>query len=59
MYNDYINTEGNNLPENPDDVQLAEYAGNFKSKILESDSSAFDSNDTFWSEICEEMEYGF
>lgn len=59
MYNDYIDTEGNNLPENPDEAQLAEYAGNFKSRILESDSSAFDSNDTFWSEICEEMEYGF
>lgn len=44
LYDDYINT--NNPPEN------------FRLKILESDKNAFKNNETFWSEVCEEMEYG-
>ncbi len=56
LFDDYINT--NNLPENPDEIQLAEFADILRTKILESDANAFCSNDTFWSEICEEVEYG-
>ena len=56
FFDEYINT--NNLPENPDEMQLAEFAGNLKTKILESDANAFDNESTFWSEICEEVEYG-
>lgn len=44
LFDDYINT--NNPPEN------------FRCKILELDKNAFKSNETFWSEICEELEYG-
>ncbi|MDE6424638.1 MAG: hypothetical protein K2K89_00625 [Ruminococcus sp.] len=53
LFDDYINK--NNLPENPDEIQLADI---FRKKILELDKYAFKSNDTFWSEICEELEYG-
>ncbi|MBD5159774.1 MAG: ribosomal protein S18-alanine N-acetyltransferase [Ruminococcus sp.] len=44
LFEEYADT--NNPPEN------------FRRKILESDADAFKSNDTFWSEICEELEYG-
>ena len=44
LFEEYANK--NNPPEN------------FRLKILESDADAFKSNATFWSEICEEMEYG-
>jgi len=56
LFDDYINT--NNLPDNPDEIQLAEFADSLRTKILESDASAFCNNDTFWSEVCEEVEYG-
>lgn len=58
LFDNYMNTETNNLPKNPDDAKLFEFTNNFKSKILELDVSAFDSDSTFWFEICEEMEYG-
>ena len=58
LYDNYINTDGNELPENPDESQLSEFADKFREKILKLDSNAFYSEDTFWSEICEEMEYG-
>ncbi len=58
LFDSYMNTEADNLPENPDDKTLSEFADNFKSKILELDKDAFKSDDTFWSEIWEEMEYG-
>ena len=58
LYDDYMNTNGDELPENPDDSQLFEFTDKFRKKILKLDSHAFDSEDTFWSEICEEMEYG-
>ena len=44
LFEKYVDT--NNPPES------------FRLKILESDADAFKSNATFWSEICEEMEYG-
>ena len=56
LFDDYVNT--NYLPENPGYETLSEFADNFKSKILESDSDAFYNDNTFWSEVCEEMEYG-
>ncbi len=43
LFEEYVDT--NNPPES------------FRLKILESDADAFKSNATFWSEICEEMEY--
>lgn len=58
LFDSYINTETDNLPENPDDKILSKFAGNFKSQILELDNNAFCDDDTFWSEICEEIEYG-
>lgn len=58
LYDNYMNTEGNELPENPDDLQLSEFTDKFRKKIIKLDSNAFCSEDTFWSEICEEMEYG-
>ncbi len=56
LFDHYINT--NNLPENPDEIQLAEFAGSLREKIIESDADAFYDESTFWSEICEEVEYG-
>ncbi|MDE5862104.1 MAG: hypothetical protein K2H28_07905 [Ruminococcus sp.] len=44
LFEEYADT--NNPPER------------FRRKILESDTNAFKSNDTFWSEVCEELEYG-
>ena len=58
LYDNYMNTKGDELPENPDDLQLSEFTDKFRKKILKLDSNAFYSEDTFWSEICEEMEYG-
>ena len=55
-FDDYVNQS--NLPENHDNLQLAEFVENFKAQILKSDSNAFYDESTFWSEICEEMEYG-
>lgn len=58
LFDSYMNMDADNLPENPDDETLSRFTDNFKSKILELDSTAFCNDDTFWSEICEEMEYG-
>lgn len=54
LFDDYINT--NYLPENPDDLQLAEFAENFRSQLPELDKTVCKSK--FWSEVCEELEYG-
>ena len=54
LYDNYMNTSGDEIPENPDDSQLSAFTDKFRKKILTLDSHAFDSEDTFWSEI----EYG-
>lgn len=54
LFDDYVNQ--NNLPENPDDLQLAEFTDKFLSLLLELDKTVCKSE--FWSEICEELEYG-
>lgn len=54
LFDDYVNQS--NLPENPDDLQLAEFADEFLSLLLELDKTVCKSD--FWSEVCEEMEYG-
>lgn len=54
LFDDYVNQ--NNLPENPDDLQLAEFTDKFLSQLLELDKTVCKSE--FWSEIFEEMEYG-
>lgn len=54
LFDDYINT--NYLPENPDDLQLTEFAENFRSQLTELDKTVCKSK--FWSEVCEELEYG-
>lgn len=58
LYENYINTEENKLPKNPNDSQLFEFTNKFRKKILKLDNDAFYSENTYWSEICEEMEYG-
>ncbi|MDE7364459.1 MAG: ribosomal protein S18-alanine N-acetyltransferase, partial [Ruminococcus sp.] len=58
LFDNYMNTEADKLPKNPDDAELSEFTNNFKSKIIELDADAFHSSGTFWAEICEEMEYG-
>lgn len=58
LFDSYMNMKADNLPENPDDETLSEFTDNFKSRIIELDNTAFNSDNTFWSEICEEMEYG-
>lgn len=54
LFDNYVNQ--NNLPENPDDLQLAEFTDKFLSQLLELDKTVCKSE--FWSEICEELEYG-
>lgn len=54
LFDDYVNQ--NNLPENPDDLQLTEFADKFWSQLLELDKTVCKSE--FWSDVCEEMEYG-
>ncbi|MDE5583972.1 MAG: ribosomal protein S18-alanine N-acetyltransferase [Ruminococcus sp.] len=56
LFDDYVNK--NNLPENPADSQLYEFAECFRKLIINSDVNAFYDKSTFWSEICEEIEYG-
>ncbi|MDE5620483.1 MAG: hypothetical protein K2I80_08200 [Ruminococcus sp.] len=45
LFNDYVNQS--NLPENPDDLQLAEFADKFLSQLLELDKTICKSE--FWS----------
>ncbi len=59
LYDDYINNEENQLPENPDDLRLFEFAEKFRNKISYLDRHAFENENTYWSEVCEEMEYGY
>lgn len=54
LFDDYVNQ--NNLPENPDEIQLTEFADKFLSQLLELDKTVCKSE--FWSEVCEELEYG-
>jgi len=58
LFKDYISEKRNIIPENPDDSQLKEFTDTFREKISELDCNALYSENTFWSEICEEMEYG-
>lgn len=58
LFDEFANTEENILPKNPNDAQLLEYADRFKEKILKLDGNAFDSEQTYWSEVYEEMVYG-
>lgn len=54
LFRDYVN----HFPKNPDDKKISELTENFKLKILELDINSFYNENTFWSQICEEMEYG-
>ncbi len=54
LFRDYVN----HFPKNSDDKKISELTENFKLKILELDINSFYNENTFWSQICEEMEYG-
>ena len=56
LYDEYMNHK---FSENLDESMLSDFANQFRKEILKFDNSAFDSGSTYWSEICEEMEYGF
>lgn len=45
-------------PDNMTEVQLTAAAAGFREKLTELDRHAFDREDTFWSMVCEELEYG-
>lgn len=52
-------SEGNDgLSENPSDMELKQFVKSFKKKIKKFDRKAFYRKMTFWSLVCEEMEYG-
>lgn len=45
-------------PDNMAEAQLSAAAAGFREKLTELDRHAFDREDTFWSMVCEELEYG-
>lgn len=45
-------------PDNMTEAQLTAAAAGFREKLTELDRHAFDREDTFWSMVCEELEYG-
>ena len=45
-------------PDNMTEAQLSAAAAGFREKLTELDRHAFDREDTFWSMVCEELEYG-
>ncbi|MBP3761094.1 MAG: hypothetical protein J6I55_06440 [Ruminococcus sp.] len=58
LFDKYVTEKALELPENPNDMQLFEFAYEFKKEILKLDKNAFLDSNTYWSEIYEEMEYG-
>lgn len=46
------------LPENPSDEQLKQDADRLRTQIMKIDDSAFYDENTYWSVIVEQMEYG-
>ena len=60
-FDDYMKHEPNDLSVFSDELQLSQFANEFRNIILKLDKSAFEGNneeDTFWAEVCEEIEYG-
>ncbi|MEE3350702.1 MAG: hypothetical protein VZR09_11795 [Candidatus Gastranaerophilaceae bacterium] len=55
LYDNYMMHRPNNL----DESQLIEFTEKFRKELLDLDKTAFLDENTYWSEICEEMEYGF
>lgn len=58
LFDKYVTEKVHELPENPNDMQLFEFAYEFKKEILKLDKNAFLDSNTYWSEIYEEIEYG-
>ena len=58
LFDDYMTNIHGQLPDNPSEHQLRNYANIFRNEILKLDNSAFRDTNTYWSEICEELEYG-
>ena len=55
---DSLSVDNGGLPENPSDIELKQFVKDFKKKIRKLDRKAFYRRRTFWSLVCEEMEYG-
>lgn len=55
---DSLAEDNGGLPENPSDKELKQYVKKFKRNIKRFDRKAFYNRMTFWSLVCEEMEYG-
>lgn len=53
-----LSEDNGGLSENPSDMELKRFVKSFKKKIKKFDRKAFYSRMTFWSLVCEEMEYG-
>lgn len=56
---DSLSEGGDGLSENPSDKELKQFVKSFKKKMKKLDRKAFYRRTTFWSLVCEEMEYGF
>lgn len=60
LFDRFIENNTLELKDNQDESQLTILANNFRNELLKLDQSAFrdDTESTFWSEVCEEIEYG-
>jgi len=56
---DSLSEDDGGLSENPSEIELKQFVKKFKKKIKKLDRKAFYCSMTFWSLVCEEMEYGF
>lgn len=55
---DSLSENNGGLSENPSDEELKQFVKKFKKRIKKLDRKAFYRRMTFWSLVCEEMEYG-
>jgi len=60
LFDRFIQTNTNELKDDQDESQLIILANSFRNELLKLNQSAFQYGtvSTFWSEVCEEIEYG-
>ena len=60
LFERFIEKKTLELKDNQDESQLTILANNFRNELLKLDQNVFrdDTESTFWSEVCEEIEYG-
>ena len=60
LFERFIKTKSPVLNDDQHESQLSVFADSFRNELLKLDKSVFrnDEEDTFWSEVCDEIEYG-